>query len=59
MKSVLHFIKKLSVWQQLLICLAAVSLFFSVLFGYTLRQFEREFLLRKRRLNRLIVDFDY
>ena len=45
MKSVLHFIKKLSVWQQLLICLAAVSLFFSVLFGYTLRQFEREFLL--------------
>ncbi|MBI3775809.1 MAG: hypothetical protein HY273_09705 [Gammaproteobacteria bacterium] len=45
MKRVLPFIQKLSVWQQLLICLAAVSLFFSVLFGYTLRQFEREFLL--------------
>jgi signal transduction histidine kinase len=45
MTNILTLIKKLSVWQQLLICLAAVSLFFSLLFGYTLRQIEREFLL--------------
>lgn len=47
MKKILLFSKRLGIWQQLLICLSVVSIFFSFSFGYVLRQVEHGFLLSK------------